>query len=166
MPSSECVEWINDSTGIQCRKWNAGKQERATWPTDLFSVKSVPRSSCPNARSRTWEKRDPCVKLRSHFPCLWDMLFSSQVPELQRSPVQSGQGSQGQQGVIASLSSLTSKAQSFKLSTAVGAENELEFSQWIFMMGDCLGNKEFKIAKLMWKICYSAKFPPALEIFV
>lgn len=45
-------------------------------PTVLFSIKSVPRSSCPDAKSWKWEKRDFHVRLRSPVPYLRNTLFS------------------------------------------------------------------------------------------
>lgn len=110
-------------------------------PTALFSIKSVPRSHRPNAKSRRQEKRDPMLEWGGHFPSLWNMLFGrqSRPSAAQARAIQSAQsGNAGATGRGGWCELLPLPVQSLKVSTAVGAANELESSPRMFMMGDCV----------------------------
>lgn len=75
-------------------------------------------------------------------------------------------GKAGQQGGMASLSSWTSMVQGLKLSTAVGAENELGSGQWIFMMDDCIEKQTVYKCKINEKDLFQCKISTCPRGFV
>lgn len=114
-------KWFNI---FNAERWQAGK---GCGQQLCFPLVSAQKQLSWCKVSGVGEERSPC-ETEGHFPYLWDMFFSRQSPQT-TAKAWSGQRKQGQQGGTASLSSSTSVVQSLKLSTAVGADSELESSQ-------------------------------------